>query len=120
MMIHEQMSFLRLFQATVGVWLLTLVFGTIGFAIGAITGKRGVAGSLAGLFTFGSYLLTSFVNNVSGIKTIEKFSPFHYYNTPSIAEHGLKGSNVAVMVGLSIILLIVSAVVFNRRDIYHN
>lgn len=57
LMIHEQMSFLRLVQAVMGVWLLTLLFGSIGFALGAITGKRGLAGSVTGLFTFAISLL---------------------------------------------------------------
>lgn len=118
LIIHEQMGFIRLFEAVVGVWLLTLVFGAVGFALGAITGKRGIAGSLTGLFTFGSYLITSFAPNVSGLAGIEKFSPFHYYNNPAIAEYGLDTGNVLVMVSATLVLLAVAFVIFNRRDIY--
>lgn len=118
LLIHEQMSFVRLVQSVVGVWLLTVVFGTVGFAFGAITGKKGLAGSITGLFAFSTYLITSFVKNVSWLADIEKFSPFHYYNNPSIAEYGLKASNVLVMCSSIAILLIISAVVFVKRDIY--
>src|SRR5262249_25677380 len=45
--IHEHMSFLRLSQAAIGVWLLTIMFGTLGYALGAITGKRALSGSIA-------------------------------------------------------------------------
>jgi len=117
-LIHEHMSWLHLFESVVGVWLLTLVFGTFGFALGAITGKRGLTGSLTGLVTFGTYLITSFAPNVAGLKNVEKLSPFHYYNNPGIAQHGLQTHNVVVMVALIVVPLVVGAVVFQRRDIY--
>lgn len=117
-LIHETMGMMKLFEAVVGVWLLTFLFGSIGFAIGAITGRRGFAGSAAGLLAFGTYLLTSFAGSVSGIKTVERLSPFHYYNSPSIAQYGLKASNVWVMLGVSAVFLVVAAVIFLKRDIY--
>lgn len=117
-MIHETMSLMKLFEAVLGVWLLTVLFGSIGFAIGAITGRRGFAGSIAGLLAFSTYLLTSFASSVSGIKTIEKLSPFHYYNNPAIAQYGLTAKNVWVMVGVSAVFLLVAAVIFQKRDIY--
>ncbi len=118
LLIHEHMSLLRLGQAVLGVWLLTVLFGSLGFALGAITGKRGLAGSVTGLVAFSTYLLTSFVPNVSGITTIEKLSPFHYYNKPSIAQYGLKGDNVLVMVTIIVIFLLIAAILFRKRDIY--
>lgn len=118
LLIHEHMSLVRLVQSVLGVWLLTALFGVLGFALGAITGKRGLAGSVTGLVTFSSYLLTSFAGSVSSITSIEKLSPFHYYNKPSITEYGLKGSNVLTMVMAIAILSIAAAIVFKKRDIY--
>lgn len=118
LLIHENMSFLRLVQAIFGVWLLTMVFATFAFCVGAITGKKGLTGSVAGLFTFGTYLITSFAPSVSGLSKIDKLSPFHYYNNPSIAEFGLKGNNVLILGGVSLILLIISVYIFIKRDIY--
>lgn len=117
-LIHESVSLLRLFQAIVGVWLLTIVCGGLGFTFGAITGKKGLAGSLAGLLTFSFYMVTSFVTSVSWLKTPEKFSIFHYYNNPSIALHGLRGSNVLAMMAVVAVLLIVSVICFLNRDVY--
>ena len=117
-LVHEHMSIMRLFQATIGVWLLTVVYVSIGFALGAMTGKKGLSGSVTGLIAFSTYILTSFVGSVSSIARIEKISPFHYYNNPPITEYGLKGSNVAIMVGVTLVLLLISAFVFQKRDIY--
>lgn len=118
MLIHETMSISRLTEAVLGVWLLVLLFGSLGFSIGAMTGRRAFAGSIAGLIAFVTYLVTSFAASVSGIKTIEKLSPFHYYNNPGIAANGLRASNVLVMLGVSVVFLLVSAVIFLKRDIY--
>lgn len=116
--IHESMGFGRLLESVVGVWLLTLLFGALAFALGAITGKRGLAGGAAGLFAFSAYLITSFVPNVSGLTTIEKLSPFHYYNSPAIAVNGLNGRNVFIMLAATFVLVVVAGVIFKRRDIY--
>lgn len=117
-LIHETMSFEKLFEAVIGLWLVTLLFGTLGFSLGAITGKRALSGSIAGLAAFGTYLLTSFQPNVSSLTQVEKLSPFHYYNKPSITEYGLKFNNVTVMLIVVALLLIISWIVFNKRDIY--
>ncbi len=118
LLINETMSITRLIEAVLGVWLLVFLFGSLGFAIGAITGRRGFAGSIAGLVAFSTYLLTSFAASVSGIKTVERLSPFHYYNNPGIASYGLKATNVYVMLSVSAIFLLVAAVIFLKRDIY--
>ena len=118
LLIREQMSFVRLLQAVVGVWLLTLTFGTLGFAVGAVTGKRGLAGSVSGLLTFSSYLISSFVTSVAWLAPVEKFSLFHYYNHPAIASYGLRASSVLVMLGVMAVLLLGSAIIFLKRDIY--
>lgn len=118
LLIHEQLSFLRLLQSVIGVWLLTVLFGTLSYTIGAITAKRGVAGSLAGVVAFSTYLLTSFVGNVPSIAGIEKISPFHYYNQPAIATYGLKGENTLVMLAVIAVLVLIGVLIFRKRDIY--
>ncbi len=116
-LIHEHIGIMPLIESVIGVWLLTGVFGSLGFALGAITGKRGVAGSITGLVAFGSYLLTSFAPNVKSVETVEKLSPFHYYNKPSITEYGLDARNVIIMISILVALLLIAGVIFNKRDI---
>ncbi len=118
MIINERMGFMRLLQATIEVWLLSLVFGTIAFALGAITGKRSIASGVAGLFAFGSYLISSLAANVSSLDPLQKFIPFHYYNQPPTAVFGINTANLLTLAGIIMALLLVSYVVFTRRDIY--
>jgi len=117
-LIHESMSMLRLFQAVVEVWLLTVACGTIGFTIGAVTGKKGLAGSAAGLLTFLFYMVTSFAPSVSWLKQPERLSLFHYYNHPSTALYGIDGMNAFVMIGAIAAMVLLATVVFLKRDIY--
>ncbi len=116
--IHEHANLVRLLQATTGVWLLTMLFSSVGFAIGAITGKRGLAGGVAGLITFGTYLITSLVANVSSLKPIEKISPFHYYNNPLIAKAGLTLHDTLILVIPTFLILVFTLAIFKRRDVY--
>ncbi len=118
LIINEQLNPWALMQSVIGVWLLTLVFGTIGFATGAITGRRSVASGVASLFAFGTYLISSLAPSVSSLETIQKISPFYYYNSPPTAVYGLKLSNVLVMAITTLVLIAVSLFIFNRRDIY--
>jgi len=94
------------------------VFGTLGFAIGAITGKRAVAGGVTSLITFGTYLLTSLLPNVASLKSVEKFMPFHYYNNQATAVNGLNMAHALVLVSIIFVLLTISGVRFMKRDIY--
>jgi ABC-2 type transport system permease protein len=117
-LMHEHINFLRLAQSAFGVWLITLVFATFTLMLGAISGKKGLASGMGSAVTFTLYLITSLVSSVSWLKTPEKFSPFHYYNNPAVAQYGLNGGHVALLFGLIVIMVIIALLAFNRRDVY--
>jgi ABC-2 type transport system permease protein len=116
--IGEAMSIWSLLQAALGTWLVSMVFGSFGFLIGAVRGHRGSAGSIAGVVAFTSYLLTSFAPSVTAIRSIERLSAFRYYNQPTIAEHGLSPSNALVMFLTTAFFLTAAGYLFNKRDIF--
>lgn len=117
LLINESMDWWRMAQATFGMWLITLVFGIAAFALGAITGKRALAGSLAGMVAFVSYIITSLATTVTALKIPNTLSPFYYFNTPSIIKYGIDWGNVVVLVSIIVVLNVVSYIVFNKRDI---
>ncbi len=118
--INESFSVLRLVQATFGCWLISMVFGTLALLVGSATGKKGVASGVASGAAFTSYLITSLAPSVSKLQPLQKFSPFRYYLEPSIAERGLVGTNVLVLVETIVIMIILALILFNRRDIYQH
>lgn len=118
--INESMSIGRLLAATLATWLISLVFSALGYSIGAITGKRAIAGGLAGVLAFTSLLVTSLADSVDSLKTADKLSPFHYFNKPGILQNGPDWGNMAVLAIISIVALIIGGILFKRRDIYQN
>lgn len=118
-LINESISWWQMLQATFGIFIITLVFGSLSYALGAITGKKGLSGSLIGMLAFVSYLITSLAVSVDWLKNIDKLSPFHYFNTPdiSIIKYGLDVSNIGFLLFIIIFSVILGLLVFLRRDI---
>src|SRR4030095_7882711 len=75
-MIGESPDFWRVFMATNVQWLVSMVFAMVGYALGAVTGRRGIAGALAGVYVFVAYLVSSLVATVDWMKYPNYFSPF--------------------------------------------
>lgn len=116
--VHESIPMLRLLEASFGAWLVTAFFGILTYSVSSITGSRGIAGGLIGLFAFATYMITSLAATVEGLKTVNYLSPFHYFNSPSIMKHGLDSGNTLFFVATMLLLLVVGLGIFIRRDIY--
>jgi ABC-2 type transport system permease protein len=108
----------NLLAAAFMTWLLTAFFGSLAYALGAITGKRSLAGGVAGVYAFAGYMITSISASASSLKTLDYISPFHYFNSPSVMRHGLDGSNILVLVTVMTAFIVVGWFIFRRRDIY--
>jgi ABC-2 type transport system permease protein len=115
--VHGSVAFNRLFEATLACWLLSLVFGAVAYAVGAITGKRGLTIGIASGLAFGAYLISSLAPAVDKLASAVKFTPFYYYNTPAVATHGLKFSNILVLAALILVLCLAGLAVFRQRDL---
>lgn len=118
LMVGESYDISRLLAATINLWLVSVGFGMIALAVGSITGRKGMASGLASLIAFASYFITSLAPSVKSLQPFEKFTLIHYYAEPSVALNGIDGGSLAVLGVFSLALLAVSAIVFNRRDIY--
>jgi ABC-2 type transport system permease protein len=116
--INEPVNLWRLFQGTCMVWLVTLVYSLIGYVLGAITGRRGMAGALAGIFAFVTYMLNSLVGAVPALKVVNNVSPIKYLSSPRVMDHGLNLINVSLLVGVSAVLVLLGWALFKKRDIY--
>jgi len=103
---------------TVHAWLVAMVFCLLGYAVGAITGKRGLAGAIGGMLAFVTYMVTTLSEGVKGLRVLDHLSPWHYYNRPSALDGVFPWTDMLVLAAISIVLAIVSFYVFIRRDIY--
>lgn len=105
------------FLASGMTWLLTMFFASLAFALGAGTGKRGVAGVTAGLYAFLAYMLTALSQLAESLETLNNVSIFKYFNTPSVMANGLDWGNVGVLFILISFLLILGFLRFRTRDL---
>ncbi len=112
------LNFERIAQATLATWLITMVFGMLAFMIGAITGKRGLAGMIAGAVAFITYIVSSLAPTADVLKRLDYASPFHYFNHPSILKNGLELSDTLVLIAINIAMIILGYIIFVKRDIY--
>jgi ABC-2 type transport system permease protein len=108
----------RLALATLMTWLVTMVFTVLAFAIGAITGKKGMSGIVAGFLAFATFMITTLAGTATVLKSVNHFSPFKYFNTPSIMKTGLDTGNLFILLAIIAILALAGWFWFVRRDVY--
>lgn len=97
--------------------LVGLVFGALALALGAATGRRGVAVFGA----VGAGIVLHVLNGLAGLNdTIAgwaRISPFHYYLGNDPLNNGMDWINGGVLAGIVVVLIALSVVLFQRRDL---
>jgi ABC-2 type transport system permease protein len=116
--IGESVNYWLVLQATFAMWLLTMVFGLLGYSLGAVMGRRGVAGGIAGAIAFTTYMITSLAGTASVLKTVNNASPFKYFNNTKILTNGLQADNMLVLASACVLFGAIGWIVFNKRDIF--
>ncbi len=112
-----EISFLRIAEATFSGALLGLTFGALALALVCATGKRIWAISIPAVLAIVSFLLNGFAPLVEALEPYRKLSPFYYYNGAEPLVNGLNPVHVAVLLGLTLLLLAVALIAFERRDL---
>ena len=104
-------------QVTLSAMLLGTVFGTLALALGSATGKRGLSIGITGAVALAAYLLYALAPLVEGLKVTEKFSPFYYYIGADPLVNGLNPLHGAALIAMTLALLAVAIITFERRDL---
>jgi ABC-2 type transport system permease protein len=110
-------NYVRMAEACLSSVLLGVVFGTLALAVGCIRGSRGVSVGVSAAVTLAAYVVKTYAPLVEAMKPYEKLSPFYYANAAKPLTNGLNLEHAALLISLSIILLAVSLVAFQRRDV---
>jgi ABC-2 type transport system permease protein len=97
--------------------LVGLVFGALALALSAATGRVRVAifGSVGVALVF--HLVNSFASLSDTLADWARVSPFSYYLNTHPLENGMDWGNGAILAGLTVVLIVVSVVLFQRRDL---
>jgi ABC-type transport system involved in multi-copper enzyme maturation permease subunit len=97
----------------VNALLVAFNYGMVGFMIAAVSGQRGWALGAASGLAFASYLVNTMSVSVSSLATADKLTLFHYYSTTGSYDW----HNLLIQVAVALLLVAVSVIGFNRRDI---
>jgi beta-exotoxin I transport system permease protein len=103
--------------AIVASWLVATVFGTVALAVGAATGRRGLARGLGALAAVAAYLMSSLAEVVRWLEPVRPASPWYH----ALGVDPL-GSGFQVVHLLVLVIIIVGAafgalIAFDRRDL---
>ena len=106
-----------LLQLLAMTWLLMITYGTIAFGVGSMTGNKGAATTISIFVIIGSFILSTFGQAVDWLADYEWLSLIHYFPAVDVAKNGIEIINVAVLGGLTAVVLTVALVIFRSRDV---
>lgn len=107
----------HLAAAVAATGLLGLLYGSIALAVGAASGRRGLALAVAGAAAGAAYIANALGSLVGALKPLREASPFYQYGAVDPLRRGLTFAH-ATPLGLgAVVLVAVAAVVFARRDL---
>lgn len=115
--VSMDIRYVRLAETTAGCALLGLTFGTLAFALGCGWGKRNVAAGITAAIVVALSMLDILAGLSDGFEALRFASPFYYNNSAEVLFHGLLPVDMLVLIGLTAILLAVSVISFERRDL---
>ena len=103
--------------ATVGLYLLSALFGSLAFAVGAGTGRRGLAVGVGGGLAGGAFLLAGFGSLVEGLAPIADLSPFAVYDGTTVLAEGVGAGPLLAFLAGAVLFAVAGIAAFERRDL---
>lgn len=109
---------LSLWWATVSVVLITWAFAAVTLAVGAWSGRRGVAIAAASTVATAMYIVTGLADaGIGFFETIEPASLFTHYDVLHSLQHGAPPWSLLVLVAVVVVGTGLAAWVIDRRDL---
>lgn len=97
--------------------MLGLVFGSLALALGAFTGRVGLARAVPAGLAVVAYLVNALAEMVDWLARIQPVSPFYQYAAHDPIRHGLYWPSLTVAALTCAVLVALAAFGFRRRDI---
>jgi ABC-2 type transport system permease protein len=91
--------------------------GALALALGAATGRKGLAAGAAAAFTAVGYLVNGFAPLVHEIAWLKYLSPFYYYGGHDPIGQGVNAADLAVLGAAAITLTVIAMIQIDRRDV---
>ncbi len=110
-------SLVDLTAAVVMCYLLAMAFGGVALAIGAATGRRGLAIGVTAGIAAGTWLLDLLVPAIESISWLQHLSPFHYYLSAEPMMNGIDVLGSVVLAAIGAVAFGAALWLFERRDL---
>ncbi|MFC4590884.1 ABC transporter permease [Sphaerisporangium corydalis] len=107
----------RILAAHTGLYLLVLFFGTVALTVGAATGRKALAMSVAGGYAVAGYVVNAMSADVEVMRWLNNLSPFHYYSEGNPLVNGLQVGDDLVLLAAAAVLALTAVLSFDRRDV---
>jgi ABC-2 type transport system permease protein len=104
-------------QAIRSLYLLGITLGLIALAVGAATGRKGLAGGVAAVVGVIGFLLDTFLSVVDLLEAARFISVFYYFNSNDVILNGINFVHFLTLIAISVAAIVLSAWRFERRDI---
>jgi ABC-2 type transport system permease protein len=113
----EGITAAELTAATTQLALFGACLGALAFAVGAATGRKALAlGVSAGVAVL-AYLANGVFPQVEGLAWTSDLSPWHWYLGGEPLKNGLQAGDSLLLLAVTLVLVAVGTLVFNRRDV---
>jgi ABC-2 type transport system permease protein len=106
-----------LLAAGLSLWVFGGAMGTLAFAVGAATGRRGPATTVAATVAALGYVLAYLAPMVDGGAWLARLSPYEWYIGNDPLVHGVDAAGLGLLLGLAVLALVGGLVPFRRRDL---
>jgi ABC-2 type transport system permease protein len=115
----EALTWDGLLLQTLDIVVISLFWGIFGLLLGQFTITRRAASGATGALVFATYLLNNTLGSISGLEWTAWLTPFHYYavSKPLVPGRAMEWGAWLALVAATAILLALTALVFDRRDI---
>lgn len=104
--------------AHVSLLLLGLAVGTVAFATGAATGRRGPTIAVGAAVAAVAYMLNIVAQLVDALRWARWLSLFHYYGGAEPLRVGFRPAHMAVLLGVTALAALAALLSFERRDVH--
>jgi ABC-2 type transport system permease protein len=104
-------------QVLVSQFALAAVLGFIALAVGASTGKKGLAAGAAAAVGVVGFLLDTFLSVVDVLDPARFISVFYYFNSNDVILNGINPVHFITLVAIAAIAVVVSIWRFEKRDL---
>ena len=112
-----EVSMFKLAGTTLSSALLGVTFGSLAFAVGAVTGNRGLSVGVSAGAAAATYVINTLASIVDVLEPAKWLSPFFYYNGNVPILNGLDPLHVSLFLVVIAVPAIAGYIAFQRRDL---